>query len=233
MTRSHAVVPAAPPSPPEQLDHVRWIAGDTGSGKTTVAEILAGRFDLDRYDGDRAERDWVSRCSHQRHPHLAALCSQQPGDVWRDRSPEQVFEAMAGRHGETVGFLIEDLLARPAGRTVLVDYFGVLPQDLAPLLRWPEQAVFLVPTAQFRRDALTGRYADTQRARQLGRSRPHRDTGGPTGPRRALGRRSERTGPTTSSAPAHCRRRQVGRRTGDRARQPLPTSYPMTIRASR
>ncbi len=72
---------------------------------------------------------------------------------------------MAGRHGETVGFLVEDLRVRPAGRPVLVDYFGVLPRDLAPLLRSPTHAAFLVPTPEFRRTVLGHRYADHDQAR--------------------------------------------------------------------
>ena len=72
---------------------------------------------------------------------------------------------MAGRYGETIGFLVEDLLQRPADRIVIVDYFGVQPRDLVSLLAWPEQAAFLVPTGEFRRDRLTQRYADPDRAR--------------------------------------------------------------------
>ena len=72
---------------------------------------------------------------------------------------------MAGRHGETIEFLVEDLLARPADRTVLVDYFGVLPGHLSRLLSRPGHAAFLVPTPEFRRATLTRRYADPERAR--------------------------------------------------------------------
>lgn len=154
------------PAPVSQrLRHVRWLAGGTGSGKSTVAAILARRFDLDVHDGDRAEHDWLRRCTAERHPRFAALRGQRPGDMWRGRSPEQIFEAMAGRHGETIEFLVEDLLARPADRTVLVDYFGVLPRHLGPLLTRPGQAVFLVPTPTVRRTTLTRRYADPERAR--------------------------------------------------------------------
>lgn len=148
-----------------RLQHVRWIAGGTGSGKSTAAAGLAHRFGLDVYSGDRAEHDWLTRCSPQHHPHLAALRRQRPGDNWRHRSAEPAYEAMGSRHGETIGFLIEDLLARPADRIVLVDYFGVLPRDLAPLLDRPTQAVFLIPTAAFRRTVLGRRYADLDRAR--------------------------------------------------------------------
>jgi hypothetical protein len=130
-----------------------------------VAAALARRFDLEVYAGDRAEHEWLTRCSPQRHPRLAAARDHRPGDNWRHRSPEQVFAAMAGRYGETVEFLVEDLLARPTDRIVLVDYFGVLPRDLAPLLSWPAQVAFLVPTPGFRRAVLSRRYADPDRAR--------------------------------------------------------------------
>jgi hypothetical protein len=155
----------APEVSADLLRHVRWLAGGTGSGKSTIAAGLARRFDLDVYRGDRAEHDWLTRCSPQHHPHLAAARKQRPGDNWRGRSPEQAFEAMAGRHGETVDFLVEDLLARRNDRVIVVDYFGVLPRDLAPLLSWPGQAAFLIPTPSFRRSALSQRYADQDRAR--------------------------------------------------------------------
>lgn len=154
-------------SPPlaDRLRHVRWIVGGTGSGKSTVAAGLARRFRIDVYAGDRAEHDWLARCTPQQHPHLAALRGRRPGDNWRNRSAQEAFEAMAARHGETVGFIVEDLLARPTNHSVLVDYFGVLPRDLAPLLANPAQAAFLVPTHEFRRNALGRRYADPDRAR--------------------------------------------------------------------
>lgn len=166
MTAPHTAPATAPAAPADQLRHVRWIAGGTGAGKSTAAAELARRFDVDVYAGDRAEHDWLTRCSPDRHPRLAALRNQRPGDMWRGRTAEQVFTAMAGRYGETIDLLVEDLLARRStGRIVVVDYFGVLPHDLAPLLSWPGQAVFLVPTPAFRRAALSSRYNDSARAR--------------------------------------------------------------------
>ncbi|MFE7564406.1 hypothetical protein [Kitasatospora sp. NPDC057500] len=149
----------------DRLAHVRWIAGGTAAGKSTLTRLLAERHDATVLDGDRAEHRWLARCDSARHPRLAALRDQPPGALWHDRTAEQVFRAMPSLHGEMTGFLVDELLALPADRPVLVDYFGILPRDLAPLLRHPSQAVFLLPTPAFRRSALTTRYADPAHAR--------------------------------------------------------------------
>ncbi|WP_157530452.1 hypothetical protein [Microtetraspora niveoalba] len=149
----------------EHLAHVRWIAGGTGAGKSTVTMALARRHDARLYNGDRAEHDWVARSTQQHHPHLHALLGAAPGQVWAGRSAQEVFRSMASLHGEVIGFLIEDLLALPNDRIVLVDYFGVLPRDVALLLAGFHQAVFLLPSPEFRRRVLAMRYADPLRAR--------------------------------------------------------------------
>jgi hypothetical protein len=151
--------------PARRLAHVRWVVGGTGAGKSTVTGLLGDVYDVEVYRGDRAEPGWVERCTPQYHPHLAALRDLPVGGMWRDRSAEQVFRAMPGLYGETVGFVVDDLLGLPGDRVVLVDYFGILPGHLAPLLLRSSQAVFLLPTPEFRRNALAARYADTARAR--------------------------------------------------------------------
>ncbi|MFD7645192.1 hypothetical protein ACFV4P_31580 [Kitasatospora sp. NPDC059795] len=167
-----------PDTTAERLAQVRWIAGGTAAGKSTAARALAEQYGVEIFNGDRAEHSWLARCTPQRHPHLAALRGTPPGGGWEGRTPEQVFRSMAGLHGETVDFLVDDLddldeLCERCGRCgrgtaerlVVVDYFGILPDHLAPLLTRPEQAVFLLPTPEFRAEALRARYADRQRAR--------------------------------------------------------------------
>ncbi|MFF9869655.1 hypothetical protein ACF1G0_30395 [Streptomyces sp. NPDC013953] len=149
----------------DRLAHVRWIAGGTGAGKSTLTRLLADRHDVAVYEGDRAEHAWLERCTPQHHPRLAGMRGLPPGAMWHDRTPDQVFRAMPSLHGEMVGFIVDDLLAMPEERVILVDYFGILPGHLAPLLRRPGQAVFLLPTPEFRENALASRYADPARAR--------------------------------------------------------------------
>ncbi|MEU4409648.1 hypothetical protein AB0F88_34490 [Streptosporangium sp. NPDC023963] len=148
-----------------RLAHVRWIAGGTGAGKSTLARILAERHDVLVYDGDLAERRYVRRCTPQRQPRLWALSRTPLERRWADRTPEESFRSMPSLHGETFGFVVEDLLTLPADRPVLVDDFRTLPAHVAPLLAWRGQAVFLLPTPGFRGHALGTRFADPARAR--------------------------------------------------------------------
>lgn len=148
-----------------RLTHVRWIGGGTGAGKSTLTRVLAERHDVLVYDGDRAERDYVSRCTPHDHPLLWELVHTPSARKWNGRSAQEIFESMPSLHGETIGFVLDDLLALPARRPVLVDDFRVLPREVAALLTWPGQAVFLLPTPRFRRQALGARFADPARAR--------------------------------------------------------------------
>lgn len=148
-----------------RLSHVRWLAGGTGSGKSTLAGALAERHDVLIYDGDHAERRYASRCTAHEQPRLWALLQTPPAQQWNSRSAQEIFESMPSLHGETFGFVVNDLLAMPTERPVLVDDFRTLPSDVAPLLTWPEQAAFLLPTPQLRDRALGARFADAARAR--------------------------------------------------------------------
>jgi len=151
--------------PPARLRHVRWLAGGTGSGKTTLARTLAHRYGVSVYDGDAAERSYLARCTVEAQPRLLALAAMSVRQRWLDRSPSEIFAAMPSLHGETFGFVVDDVLASDPAVVLLVDDFRTLPREVAPLLSWPGQAVFLVPTPEFRRAALSARYADPARAR--------------------------------------------------------------------
>ncbi|MGP3967152.1 hypothetical protein [Streptomyces sp. 6N223] len=147
------------------LDHVRWIGGGTGAGKSTVVALLARHHDVRVYDGDRGEAAYIDRATPERQPRLHALARMNPAEKWLARPVEEFYAEMPSLHGETFPLVVEDLLTLPAHRPVLVDDFRTLPRHVAPLLPRPEYAVFLLPTPDFRREALTRRYADPGRAR--------------------------------------------------------------------
>ncbi|MEU8132836.1 hypothetical protein [Streptodolium elevatio] len=154
-------LPAAPVTTvAARLSRIRWIAGGTGAGKSTLARLLGARYGLPVCHGDDAELGWIAR-SGPGHPNLFALSRLPPGSFWAGRTPKQAFKATPSVHGETLAHLTEDLLARPDEGPLLVDYFGILPEHLAPLLTSPRQAVFLLPTPEFRALVMFERHVDT------------------------------------------------------------------------
>lgn len=165
------------------VSHVRWIAGGTGAGKSTVSRILAERYRLEVYNGDLAEHYYLQRMDPRRQPRMAAGARMTPEERLTGRTGKDLFESMGSRFGENFPFMLEDLVAMSGRGTVLADDFRTRPSDVAPLLEWREQAVFLLPTAEFRREKLTERYADPARARA---------NWGSFDPRRALEMRLER-----------------------------------------
>lgn len=76
---------------------------------------------------------------------------------WVNRSPEAMLETFHWFRGEGFGLIIEDLLRLPAQPRVIAEGFRLLPHLVKPLLSVPEQAVWLLPTPEFRRAALDNR----------------------------------------------------------------------------
>jgi hypothetical protein len=123
---------------------IGWIGGGTGSGKTTVTRVLAGRFGLRVFPLDAF---WYS--------HVARLSEHEPDpdEQWLGSTPaEQAaeFESVARRRWPLV---LGDVAGLPDRPPVVVEGPQVLP-DLVPA---GDPAVFLVATAQFQRSVLERR----------------------------------------------------------------------------
>lgn len=146
--------------PPElarsRLAHVRWIGGGTGAGKSTVAARLAERFGLRLYSCEPISAH-VPRSNPDDDPLLHAFMAMDMDERWLNRSPTVMLETFHGYQGEGFDLIVEDLLALPAGPLVLAEGFRLLPRLVAPLLSRSDQAVWLIPTPEFRRATFASR----------------------------------------------------------------------------
>ena len=123
---------------------IGWIGGGTGSGKTTVTRVLAGRHGLRVFPLDAF---WYSHAARLPEP------EPDPDEQWLGSTPtEQAaeFEAVTRRRWPLV---LNDLACLPACPPVVVEGPQVLP-DLVP---GGDAAVFLVATVQFQRSVLERR----------------------------------------------------------------------------
>ena len=139
------------------MKHVYWLGGGSGAGKSTVARRLADEHGLRLYDTDAAMADHAARSTPEDSPALHEFLAMDMAERWGERSPEVMLETFHWYRGEGFGLIVEDLLASPAGSTVVVEGFRLLPELVQPLLTRPEHAVWLLPTPAFRRAAFERR----------------------------------------------------------------------------
>jgi hypothetical protein len=149
-------------TPPHRLPPVLWIGGAQWAGKTTVAWHLARRYPLISYDYDyhdaRAHSD-RARADPERYPRFHKLLhtiERDPDAIWV--RPDAAQRAAATRRiwDERFRMVLDDLEKMPSGVTVLAEGWGLRPDFVAPLLSSPRQAIFLVPTEEFRQHQLAG-----------------------------------------------------------------------------
>lgn len=158
-----------------RLNHVYWIGGGSGAGKSSTARRIAARYGLQVYETDEAMPDHASRSTPADAPYLAQFRTMDMDQRWLDRSPKTMLETFHWFRGEGFDLVIEDLLRLPPGTHVVAEGFRLLPNLVHPLLAEPAHAVWLLPTPEFRNAAferrgttwdIPGSTRDPLRARQ-------------------------------------------------------------------
>lgn len=135
------------------LAHVRWVGGGSGAGKTTVAARLAAEHGWRLYQTDASIRPHLARSTPATHPLLHEFAAMTMDERWVDRSPADMLATFHGFQGEGFEMIVDDVRDLPADRPVLVEGFRLLPRLVAPLLTRRRQAVWLLPSPEFRRRA--------------------------------------------------------------------------------
>lgn len=138
------------------MRHVRFIGGGSGAGKSTVARHLAAEYGLRLVETEPFSQ-YVPRTTPESAPLLHRFLAMDMDERWVTRPPEVMRATFHGFHGETFSLLVEDLLALPDTPPSLVEGFDLLPRLVQPLLSDQSQAVWLIPTPEFRRAAFDSR----------------------------------------------------------------------------
>ena len=139
------------------LDHVYWLGGGSGAGKSTVARRLAAEHGLHLYATDDVMGDHGRRTTPEESPLIAEFVAMDMDERWLTRPPTTMLETFHWFRGEGFHLIVEDLLALRGGPPVIAEGFRLLPRLVQPLLTSPHRAVWLLPTPEFRRAALESR----------------------------------------------------------------------------
>ena len=135
----------------EQLEHVRWIGGGSGAGKSTIARRVAAQHGLRVYATDDVMADHAARSTPEDCPFLHRFIAMNMDERWVNRSPETMFETFHWFRGEGFDMILEDLLRLPRKPGVVAEGFRLLPHLVQPFVAVPGRAVWLLPTPEFRR----------------------------------------------------------------------------------
>ena len=145
------------PTLQEQLQHVYWIGGGSGAGKSTVARRLATQQGFSLYATDDVMADHARRSSPDDCPLLHRFIAMDMDERWVKRAPQTMLETFHWFQGEGFNLIIEDLLSLPREPGLMVEGFRLLPHLVKPLVAKPNRAVWLLPTPGFRQVVVESR----------------------------------------------------------------------------
>src|SRR5688572_24669960 len=145
----------------EQLEHVYWIGGGSGAGKSTIARRIAAQHGLRVYATDEAMPDHARRTTPEDSPLLHRFMAMDMDERWVNRPPAKMLETFHWFHGEGFNMIIEDLLRLPREPGVVAEGFRLLPRLVKPLLSVPARAVWLLSTPAFRQKVVASRGGST------------------------------------------------------------------------
>lgn len=141
----------------EQLQHVYWIGGGSGAGKSTIARRIAAQHGLLVYATDDVMADHARRSTQEDSPLLHRFIGMDMDERWVNRTPKTLLDTFHWFQGEGFNLIIEDLLCLPREPGVIVDGFRLLPRLVKPFLSVPVHAVWLLPTPAFRQAVVESR----------------------------------------------------------------------------
>ena len=141
----------------DRLRHVYWIGGGSGAGKSTIARRIAAEHGLQLYATDDVMADHAKRSTPGDCPLLHEFMTMDMDERWVNRSPTDMLETFHWFRGEGFGMIIEDILRLFSEPGVIVEGLRLLPHLVKPLLAVRSQAVWLLPTPEFRQAVVDSR----------------------------------------------------------------------------
>ncbi len=141
------------------MNRVLWIGGATDAGKTTVATLIAERHGLRPYHFDRQEMRHFAQADPARHP---ALWQAHPDRMtaeerWLGAPPAAMARETIACWTERFWMTVDDLHALPQRAGVIAEGPGLFPDCVATQIEDPRQAIFLIPSAAFKRETALAR----------------------------------------------------------------------------
>lgn len=132
----------------QELAHVYWIGGSPCSGKSSIADALVETYGFRLYRCDEAYFEHATIVTPEQQPVFHRLIHLSSEDLWMRPVEQQTIEEVA-LYREEFPLIVEDLLALPRTKPILAEGAALLPECVRPLLLYPRQAIWIIPTREF------------------------------------------------------------------------------------
>lgn len=139
----------------QSLDHVLWIGGPPGSGKTTIATRLVRRHGLRWYNPTRAPGSIVTGPSARATRPRSGGEAMTPGERWLGSTPAEMLELSL--HVERGPMVVDDVRRLPASPLVVAEGSTLPPAVVASAIADPARALWLIPAREFQLRQLADR----------------------------------------------------------------------------
>jgi hypothetical protein len=137
------------------VEHVLWIGGAPGSGKTTIATALARRHGLRLYSSDT--RTWVHRDRALEAGNESARRweAMTAAERWEHSTPAEMLKMSL--HRERGAMTVDDLRALPDSPLIVAEGSALPASAVSAGIAARSRAVWLLPTPEFQREQLEAR----------------------------------------------------------------------------
>jgi len=124
------------------------LGGSPCSGKSTLAERLVAKYQLEHYKLDDCQSDHLQRCRSNRQPIMWRVSKFSWGELFTQPISEQVAEELAF-YAERFEMILEDLRAYDPQPPVVLEGAALLPELIHHYPVDPGRGLYLIPTLEF------------------------------------------------------------------------------------
>jgi 2-phosphoglycerate kinase len=126
------------------LSHAYILGGSPCSGKSTIAEMLSARYDLQYYKADDHESEHMQRSRSDQQPAMYRYSKMSWDRIW-SQAPEKLFSDELAFYRERFPLILDDLKQLDADEPVILEGAALLPKLIRDHPVNPENAVFMSP----------------------------------------------------------------------------------------
>ena len=139
------------------MEHVLWIGGPPGTGKTSIARWLAAEHDLRAYHADTHTWAHHDRALARGFPATRRWEELTPDERWVTAAPEDMAAHSLELNADRFRLMLEDLRGFPPAPLIVAEGTPLLPWLVADVLASRDHAVLLLPSRDLERALLAKR----------------------------------------------------------------------------